>query len=54
MLASVKKVKEAGVMTMAWEDLYNAALLELHPEELRRRLDTAENAMHQRLRELES
>ncbi len=38
---------------MAWQDLYKAALLELSPEELPRRLETAEAAMHQRLHELE-
>ena len=38
---------------MAWQDLYKAALLELHPEELRQRLATAGTAIHQRLYELE-
>jgi hypothetical protein len=35
-----------------WQELYRAALLELRPEELRPRIDTAERAMQQRLAEL--
>jgi hypothetical protein len=41
------------MMYPAWQEMYKAALVELRPEELRLRIDTAEVAMHQRLRELE-
>jgi hypothetical protein len=36
----------------AWQELYKAALLELRPEELRLRIETAEAAIHLRLQEL--
>jgi hypothetical protein len=36
-----------------WQELYRAALLELRPEELRLRIEAAEAAIHQRLRELQ-
>jgi hypothetical protein len=35
-----------------WQELYRAALLELCPEELRRRIDAAEKAIQQRILEL--
>lgn len=35
-----------------WQDLYRAALLELCPEELRRRIDLAEEAVQRRIVEL--
>jgi hypothetical protein len=35
-----------------WQELYHAALLELRPEELRRRIDAAEGAVLERLAEL--
>jgi hypothetical protein len=39
-------------MTVAWQELYRAALLELRPEELRQRIDVAEKAIQQRSAEL--
>jgi hypothetical protein len=38
--------------TLNWQELYKAALLELRPEELSLAIETAEAAIHQRLREL--
>jgi hypothetical protein len=38
--------------SVAWQELYKAALLELRPEELRLRIETAEAAIHLRLQEL--
>jgi hypothetical protein len=35
-----------------WQELYQAAMLELRPDELRRRIDDAEKAIHQRIVEL--
>jgi hypothetical protein len=35
-----------------WQDLYQAALLELDSDELRRRIEDAHNAVHQRIMEL--
>ena len=37
---------------VSWQELYRAALLELRPEELRRRIDDAEKAIQQRIAEL--
>jgi hypothetical protein len=39
--------------TLCWQQLYEAALLELRPEELQLAIETAEAALHQRLRELQ-
>jgi len=39
-------------MNLSWQELYRAALLEVQPEELRRRIGAAENAIGQRLEEL--
>jgi hypothetical protein len=39
-------------MQVGWRELYQAALLELHPEELRTRIDDAEKAIQQRITEL--
>ncbi|HKB99660.1 MAG TPA: hypothetical protein VKD23_12830 [Terriglobales bacterium] len=39
-------------MDIEWQDLYRAALLELRPDELRRRIDDAEKAIQQRIVEL--
>jgi glutathionyl-hydroquinone reductase len=39
-------------MNVAWLELYQAALLELRPEELRQRIDAAEEAIHLRIAEL--
>jgi hypothetical protein len=36
----------------SWRELYKAALLEVQHEELRRRIDAAEKAIHQRSEEL--
>jgi hypothetical protein len=41
-------------MSTAWQELYRAALLELRPEELQRRIDDAEKAIQQRIAELRS
>jgi hypothetical protein len=38
--------------TLDWQELYKTALLELRPHELRLAIETAEAAIHQRLREL--
>jgi hypothetical protein len=37
---------------VGWRELYQAALLELRPEELRQRIDSAERAILQRIAEL--
>jgi hypothetical protein len=39
-------------MNVGWQVLYQAAMLELRPEELRRRIDDAEKAIQQRIVEL--
>jgi hypothetical protein len=39
-------------MDVGWQELYHAALLELRPDELRRRIDEAEKAIQQRIVEL--
>jgi hypothetical protein len=39
-------------MNVGWQELYQAALLELRPDELRRRIDEAEKAIQQRIVEL--
>jgi hypothetical protein len=39
-------------MNVGWQELYQSALLELRPEELRRRIDDAEKAIQQRIVEL--
>jgi hypothetical protein len=39
-------------MNVGWQELYHAALLELRPDELRRRIDEAEKAIQQRIVEL--
>ncbi len=39
-------------MDIGWQDLYRAAMLELRPDELRRRIDDAEKAIQQRIVEL--
>ncbi|MGB6387557.1 MAG: hypothetical protein WBD25_11170 [Terriglobales bacterium] len=37
---------------VGWRELYQAAMLELRPEELRLRIDNAERAIQQRIAEL--
>ena len=37
---------------VAWQELYQSALLELRPEELQWRIDDAEKAIHERIAEL--
>jgi hypothetical protein len=37
---------------VGWRELYQAAMLELRPEELRLRIDNAERAIQQRIEEL--
>jgi hypothetical protein len=39
-------------MNVGWQELYQAAMLELRPEELLRRIDAAEKAIQQRIVEL--
>jgi hypothetical protein len=39
-------------MILQWQQLYQAALLEVRPEQLRQRIAGAEKAMEQRLEEL--
>jgi len=39
-------------MNVGWQELYQAAMLELRPDELRRRIDDAEKAIQQRIVEL--
>jgi hypothetical protein len=39
-------------MNLQWQQLYQAALLEVRPEQLRQRIAAAEKAMEQRLEEL--
>ena len=39
-------------MNVGWPELYQAAMLELRPEELPRRIDAAEKAIQQRIVEL--
>jgi hypothetical protein len=39
-------------MNVGWQELYQSALLELRPDELRRRIDEAEKAIQQRIVEL--
>ena len=39
-------------MNVGWQELYQAAMLELRPDELRRRIDDAEKAIQQRIIEL--
>jgi len=44
--------RHAMTMNVGWQELYQAALLELRPDELRRRIDEAEKAIQQRIVEL--
>jgi len=39
-------------VNVAWQELYQAALLTLRPEELRQRIDEAEESIRQRIAEL--
>jgi hypothetical protein len=39
-------------MDFSWKQLYQAALLELKPEEMRRGIEAAERAIYQRVEEL--
>jgi hypothetical protein len=39
-------------MSLPWQQLYQAALLEVRPEQFRQRIGAAEKAMELRLREL--
>jgi hypothetical protein len=40
--------------TLAWQELYKAALLEFRPEQLRMRIEAAEAAIRLRLQELQN
>ena len=44
--------RHAMTMNVGWQELYQAALLELRPDELRRRIDEAEKGIQQRIVEL--
>jgi hypothetical protein len=44
--------RHAMNMNAGWQELYRAAMLELRPDELRRRIDDAEKAIQQRILEL--
>ncbi len=48
----VEEGRHAMTMNVGWQELYQAALLELRPDELRRRIDEAEKAIQQRIVEL--
>jgi ATP/maltotriose-dependent transcriptional regulator MalT len=39
-------------MNLPWREIYRAALLEIQPEEMRRRIDAAEKAIYRRNEEL--
>jgi len=39
-------------MNLSWREVYRSALLEVDPEQLRRRIDDAEKAIHERNEEL--
>ena len=41
-------------INFAWQEKYTEALLELNPEELRRRIGAAEKAIYERVEELKS
>ncbi len=45
-------IGEVVDMNGSWRDLYQVAVLELQPEELRPRIDEAERAIQQRITEL--
>jgi hypothetical protein len=46
------KVENRMAMNPSWQELYKAALLEVEPEQLRRRIHAAEKAIQQRSAEL--
>jgi hypothetical protein len=48
----VEEGRHAMTMNVGWQELYQAALLELRPDDLRRRIDEAEKAIQQRIVEL--
>ena len=50
-----KKIEERSVLPMtkqAWQALHRAAMLETNPVELRRKIDLANTAIHERIHEL--
>ena len=51
-LKAAEEGRHAMTMNVGWQELYQAALLELRPDELRRRIDEAEKAIQQRIVEL--
>src|ERR1700676_3812338 len=51
-LEAAEEGRHAMTMNVGWQELYQAALLELRPDELRRRIDEAEKAIQQRIVEL--
>src|SRR5271155_1042705 len=52
LLGGCGRLGETMTMNVAWQELYQAALLELRPEALRQRIDDAERAIRQRIAEL--
>jgi hypothetical protein len=53
MYALLEVRAEDGItMNLSWWELYKAALLEVDPEHLRRRIDAAEKAIHERSEQL--
>src|SRR5260370_18633883 len=51
-LKAAEEGRHAMTMNVGWQELYQAALLELRPDELRRRIDEAEKAIQQRIVDL--
>ena len=51
-LKAAEECRHAMTMNVGWQELYQAALLELRPDELRRRIDESEKAIQQRIVEL--
>jgi hypothetical protein len=52
MLHFEMRVEGEITMDLSWQELYRAALLEVQPEQLRRRIDAAEKAIYERSEEL--
>jgi hypothetical protein len=53
MFQTVRNREAILTMNFAWQGKYTEAMLELNREELPRRIDAAEEAIYQRLEELE-
>jgi hypothetical protein len=48
----LEKESQHVTMYFSWQELYQAALVEVQPDELRRRIDAAEKAICQRVEQL--